>query len=205
MKTVSLTVGPLATNCYLVIDEESRSCMIVDPGGDASEILGAVEREGVRVDKIVLTHAHFDHTGAVKEVRDRTGAPVLVGNGDAELLENPGWMKPYLDGSASGGIRPDGMLSEPGEILLGSISFRVIETPGHTPGSICLYGQGILFSGDTLFLESVGRTDLPGGSFRALKESILGKLFVLPDDTVVYPGHGDTTTIGHEKVCNPFV
>lgn len=205
MKIISLTVGPLSTNCYLVVDEESRSCMVIDPGGDPAAILDAARREGARIGKIVLTHAHFDHTSAVCEIREKTGAPVLVGKGDLELLEDPGWMKPYLEPNLCGGIQADDVLEEANPLAEGGLVFEVLETPGHTRGSICLYREGTLFSGDTLFFEGVGRTDLPGGSFRDLRESILNKLFILPDDTVVYPGHGDTTTIGHEKVSNPFV
>lgn len=205
MKIFCLTVGPLDTNCYVVVDESSGACMVIDPGGDAAVILDAMRKQGVKAEKIVLTHAHFDHTGAVAELKEKTGAAVLLGRGDAELLENPGWMRPYMNSKSSRGIRPDGVLNESDLVKVGELSFKVLETPGHTPGSICLYREGTLFSGDTLFLEGVGRTDLPGGSMADLRDSLTGKLFVLPDDTVVYPGHGETTTIGHEKVHNPFV
>lgn len=205
MKIVSLTVGPIETNCYVVVDERSGSCMVIDPGGDAGVILDALRKEEANVGKIVLTHAHFDHTGAVAELKEKTGAEVLVGRGDAGLLENPDWMRPRMNPKNAAGIRPDGVLNESDLVKVGELFFKVLETPGHTPGSICLYREGTLFSGDTLFLEGVGRTDLPGGSMTDLRDSIAGKLFLLPDDTVVYPGHGETTTIGHEKMHNPFV
>ncbi len=201
MKVTSLPVGSLETNCYIVASD--RDCLVIDPGDDAGIILEVVGREGLRVHGIVLTHGHFDHYLAAGEVQEATGCPVYVGAADLPSLKDPGWMAEYMP---PGHVMPEDVrvLSDGDTVEAGVLSFRVIHTPGHSPGSICLYSPGVLFSGDLLFNGSVGRTDLPGGDSRAMRES-LRKVGMFPDDTVVYPGHGPSTTIGEEKESNPYL
>ncbi len=185
----TLLVGVLGTNCYLVSDPESREMLVIDPGAEAERILAAIRAGGVKVAAIVNTHGHWDHIGANGEVKEATGAPLLIHEADAGITSPPA----------------DRLLHGEEELPLGRFKLRVIHTPGHSPGSICLYLPGVLFSGDTLFAESVGRTDLPGGSLSQLVSSIREKLFVLPDETVVHPGHGPSTTVGEERSLNPYV
>ncbi|MDI6869982.1 MAG: MBL fold metallo-hydrolase [Bacillota bacterium] len=189
MTIQTLLVGVLGTNCYLVSDPESREMLVIDPGAEAERILAAIRAGGVKVAAIVNTHGHWDHIGANGEVKEATGAPLLIHEADAGITSPPA----------------DRLLHGEEELPLGRFKLRVIHTPGHSPGSICLYLPGVLFSGDTLFAESVGRTDLPGGSLSQLVSSIREKLFVLPDETVVHPGHGPSTTVGEERSLNPYV
>jgi len=202
----ALTVGFIATNCYIVGSETTREAMVVDPGADARAILKAVSADGLSVSLIVVTHGHFDHIGAVKAVKDATGARLAVGAG-ADKSKPGAFIK--LVAAMSGGSAtvpgPDLFLSDGDSVDIGGLHFDVIFTPGHSPDEICLYGHGILFSGDTLFNAGIGRTDFPGCSYEQLEHSILTKLFTLPDDTIVYPGHGPETTIGREKRGNPFI
>jgi glyoxylase-like metal-dependent hydrolase (beta-lactamase superfamily II) len=201
----TLVVSPLAVNCYIVGDEETREAMVIDPGDNAREILDALRRGRLNVKAIVNTHAHFDHVGAVSQVREATGAPFMIHADEAPILA-------AASGSAAlwGMYVPqpkpaDRLLREGDEVRVGSIAFRVLHTPGHTPGGICLLHDKTVFVGDTLFQGSIGRTDFPGGDYGTLMASIRGKLLPLPDETVVYSGHGAPTTIGEEKQFNPFV
>ncbi len=200
----SLQVGPFGTNCYIVGDGVVGEGMIIDPGDSASKILDAASRMGLDIKQVVLTHGHIDHTGALKKVKQATGATVAISEADAPIMgKQPmgivlGLFYPSPDS-------PDRLLKDGEEIVCGGLKFNVIHTPGHTPGGICLWGEGILFSGDTLFHRSVGRSDLPGGSHEELIESITGRLISLPDDTQVYPGHGPSTSIGEERALNPFL
>ena len=201
-----LVVGPLATNCYIVGSESGRQGMIVDPGDEAEQILNRVRNLGLDIKYILLTHGHLDHTGALKEVKEATGAEIAVHTDDARTLKEK-----YLNLSLIFGISyppspsPDRLLKGGDSISIGELSFAVIHTPGHTPGSICLLGEGVLFSGDTLFNYGVGRADLPGCSYSQLIDSIQTKLMVLADEVIVYPGHGPQTTIGTERRGNPFL
>lgn len=203
----TLTVGMIGTNCYLMSDPESRETLVLDPGDEAERILSVLKEDGGRVTAIVNTHGHWDHIGANGALKEATGAPLLIHEGDA------GWLGQALSLRASGMPLPHPVASPPAdrflrdgeELPLGAYRLRVIHTPGHTPGGICLYLPGLLFSGDTLFAESVGRTDLPGGARSELIHSIREKLFALPDETLVLPGHGPATTIGDERSLNPFV
>ncbi|MGE5508972.1 MAG: MBL fold metallo-hydrolase [Chitinophagales bacterium] len=185
----AVSVGPLGTNCYLVTDRAAGETLVVDPGDEGAALLERIRALNSRVVAIVNTHGHWDHTGANAALRQATGAPLLIHEADASWLDSP----------------PDRFLREGEELAVGSFRLKVIHTPGHTRGGLCLYTEGALFSGDTLFAESVGRTDLPGGSFVELVASIREKLFALPDETVVYPGHGPATSIGDEKSLNPYV
>lgn len=200
-----LEVGHLATNCYLVGDEATRAGMVIDPGDDSPVILKRTEALGLNIKVIVLTHAHFDHIGAVKGIKSATNAELLIHVADAQALTS-GHSSAALFGYAIPEVPPaDRMLNDGDNILLGDSSFRVLHTPGHTPGGICLEGGGVVFSGDTLFKNSIGRADLPGGDYRALIGSIKTRLLTLPDATFVYPGHGPETTIGRERQFNPFL
>lgn len=202
-----LVVGPVSTNCYLGINEERREAFIVDPGDRADQIRAMIEREAVKPVAILLTHGHFDHMMAAEELRRIYDIPVYAGEKEQEVLEN-------ADLNLSTGfirkaytMKADHYLSDGEELVLAGSSLKVLETPGHTPGGCCYYleGEGILFSGDTLFCRSVGRTDFPGGSFDEIKKSIKEKLFLLPSKTICYCGHGEGTRIGLEMERNPYV
>jgi glyoxylase-like metal-dependent hydrolase (beta-lactamase superfamily II) len=199
-----MEVGPFAANCYLVACERTKEAVIIDPGAEARHIVGQVAKDGVQVRYIINTHGHVDHVGANEEVRQALGVPILIHEQDAGMCK-----KPHASLSAFVGkmklAEPDRHLKGGEKITVGDLSFEVIETPGHTRGCITLAAPGALFTGDTLFAGSIGRTDLPGGSFREIISSIKEKLLVFPDDTKVYPGHGPESTIGEEKRYNPFL
>jgi len=197
-----LVVGPLATNCYIVGSESSKKGMIIDPGAEAEVILRNVKDLGFEIKSIVLTHGHIDHIGALKEVKEATGAEVAIHADDAQALQR----KPLgtLFGISYPTPPPADRLLQGGDSLdIGDLHFQVLHTPGHSPGCICLLEEGVVFSGDTLFNYGIGRYDLPGGSYSQLMDSIHTKLMVLPDNTIVYPGHGPETTIGAERRGNP--
>jgi hydroxyacylglutathione hydrolase len=202
-----LTVGPLDTNCWLVDDGAGGPVVVIDPAGEAAEILAAVSDRPVG--SIVLTHGHFDHLGAASELVAATRAPLLVHVADAPRVTDPIGTGGALFGFADVAPEPDRLLVDGDVVEAGALDLRVIHTPGHTEGGVCLHASGVegsadeLFSGDTLFAGSVGRTDFPGGDARALRQS-LARLATLPDETLVHPGHGPDTTIGREKRVNPF-
>jgi len=199
-----LVVGPFASNCYIVGSEITHEGMIIDPGDEANQILNKVKDLQLDIKMMVLTHGHIDHIGAVKEINEAIGAEICVHADDAQSLK--GWrMGSILGSSYPAPPPPDRLLKGGDSIDIGDLHFLVIHTPGHTPGGICLLGEGVVFTGDTLFNSSVGRTDLDGGSGYQLINSLHTKIMVLPDDTIVYPGHGPGTTIGAERIGNPFL
>jgi len=202
-----LVVGALQTNCYLVGDEATREGIIIDPGGNGALILETVQRLKLDVKLVVNTHGHVDHIAANREVMEATGAPLAIHPDDANMLTNPLRSFAILMGKIHPSPPATVLLEEGSTVEFGSIVLQVLHTPGHSAGSISLWcaEEKAVFSGDVLFNLSIGRADLPGGSQRVLLQSIREKLFTLPDDTVVYPGHGPVTTIGFERVHNPWV
>jgi len=218
MKIRMFEFGTVGTNCYLVWEEESKEAMLIDPGAFKKVIDHMIEENGLILKYIVLTHGHGDHICGVEGFQTRHPDAILAASAkESWLLQEPVENLSKMICGKEVILAPGLQLSEGDELTLGYLSFKVIETPGHTDGGICLYvkewdegltGQdysGTVFSGDTLFNESIGRTDLSGGDFNVLKTSIIDKLYILPDDTIVLPGHMDVTTIGHEKNYNMFV
>jgi hydroxyacylglutathione hydrolase len=204
----TLAVGPVACNCAVVACSETRQAAIIDPGGNTENILATVKDMGVTVTHLLHTHGHFDHILATGEVSAATGAAILIHRDDQGLYENLPGQGVLFGFRAARPPAPTQWLSGGETIVIGKLSIRVLHTPGHTPGSVGYYLGGddaILFAGDTLFADSVGRTDLPGGSFADLAASIRTKLYVLPGETRVIPGHGPETTIADERERNPFV
>jgi len=197
MKVKLLQVGPLGTNCYLLVDETTNKAAVVDPGGDAERIQAALEQMGVELEYILLTHGHYDHTTAVNAVHEQTGATVCIHAADANAdMENA----PYRFSPPAGTV----YYKEGDEFEVGSLKFTVYETPGHSPGCVCLLCGDSLFTGDTLFRDSCGRTDLPGGDMPTLLRS-LKKICDLPGNLDVYPGHMDATTLDRERRFNYYV
>ncbi|MGO0121877.1 MBL fold metallo-hydrolase [Desulfothermobacter acidiphilus] len=205
MRVIVLVVGELQTNAYLVGCPVTGEALLIDPGAEGERILAAASRAGLRLTAICLTHGHADHIGAVPEIRRKLKLPVLIHQADAPMINDPAANLSVWMGQELVVGEPDRCLEDGDEVVCGQLKFRVLHTPGHTPGSVCFYGSGVLFSGDTLFAGSVGRADFPGGDWRKLLGSVNTKLMVLPDETIVYPGHGTSTTIGEEKEQNPFL
>ncbi len=203
-----LVVGPFAANCYIVGSELTKEGVIIDPGDEARQILKKVKDLQLDIKVIVLTHGHIDHIGGVKEVKEATEAEVAIHTDDAKSISGQeGRLISMLVSSLSypASSSPDRLLNGGDSIDISDLNFLVLHTPGHTPGGICLLGNGVVFTGDTLFKYGVGRTDLPGGSHSQLMNSLHTKLMVLPDETIVYPGHGPETTIGAERSGNPYL
>ena len=204
-----LVVGPLAVCCYLVGYSETKETAIIDPGGDEDLIINTIKKMSLRPVIIINTHAHPDHTAGNQTLKQVFNIPIAMHESDAGSFLNQANL--FL-GSMVGALptpQPDILLKDGNNVVLGEISLKVIHTPGHTPGSICLYYPGHVFTGDTLFVKAVGRTDLPGGSWETLIKSIKTRLFTLPEETIVWPGHDygekPNSTIGEEKRFNPFI
>ena len=206
MIIIALAVGLIETNCYIVGCEETKEGAIIDPGGHPQRILAEVKRQGLAIKAVLNTHAHFDHTDANGAIVAATGAPLALHAADRPILATAGGAA-WFGLQADSGPPPTLELHDGDELEIGKLRFKVLHTPGHSPGHVCFYEatEGVLFDGDVLFYQGVGRTDLPGGSWPRLLHSIQYVLFALPDETVVYPGHGPATTIGEEKRSNPWL
>ncbi len=202
-----LTVGPFQENCYILGDEDSGLGAVIDPGDEATRIALAVEQTKLDVASIIVTHAHIDHVGAVAALVDEYACPVLMhAEAEAMLAQLP--TQAVMMGLRFGRVPAVDRYVEDEEVIeVGSLRLRSLYTPGHAPGHLAFYveGEGAVLSGDALFAGSVGRVDLAGGSMEVLMQSIQERLLTLPDETAVYPGHGPATTIGHERVRNPFL
>jgi glyoxylase-like metal-dependent hydrolase (beta-lactamase superfamily II) len=203
MKVLTLTVGSMMENCYLVY--EKKQAVVIDPGADAGDILDALKKNDLKVTHILLTHGHYDHIGAVQELKDITGAKICIHQDDAEMLKSARLNLSMTMGSPAVTYNPDIFLYDGQIIETGGMSIRVIHTPGHTPGGVCFEIGENLFTGDTLFNRSVGRTDFPGGSIEQLNRSMNNVLKKISKDYIVYPGHGPFTTLDYEKKNNPFM
>ena len=204
LKVGCIVLGILANNCYFVHREGEYETIMIDPSAQGDKLFTRLREKGLTVTTILLTHGHFDHIMGVNEMREISGAKVYACEDELELLGDPIQNSSYKVGK-SYTVKPDALLKDGEVVTVGSVNLKVIQTPGHTIGGCCFYSEedGVLFSGDTLFYESVGRTDFETGDVTALKQSVT-KLLKLPDDVKVYPGHGEFTTIGHEKMYNPF-
>ena len=205
MKVHAFLVGPLQTNSYLLADEATREAALLDPGMESEPVAEVLARERLTLTSIINTHGHFDHVFGNAYFKAKTGAPLLMHRADLELVKSLEEQSLYFGFRATPSPLPDRFLEEGDQVRVGGIQLAVLHTPGHSPGGICLVTGRTAFVGDTLFAGSIGRTDLPGGSAETLLTSIREKLLTLPDETVVYPGHGPATTIGHERRHNPFL
>lgn len=206
MKVEKFVTGIISTNCYLAINEETKQAVVIDPAACPSYLMSHIKSEGLKVEAILLTHGHFDHIMGIDGFLSEFDVPVYVHEDDADAMEDPvlNQSSTYTSGYTFGKAR---YLRDRQTLELAGYTFQVIYTPGHTKGGCCYYvaSEDVLFSGDTLFQNSVGRTDFVNSSTSDLVHSVREKLFLLPDDTIVYPGHMGETKIGHEKKYNPYV
>ncbi len=199
-----MAVGQLETNTYIVGDEETKQAIVIDPGDEGDRIMDLVKESGLEVNSIICTHAHFDHIGAAGDIRKETGAKIILHKEDLDGYGLAKEQASFWGFDLDELPQPDEFMAEGDDIKVGNLSFKIMHTPGHSPGSVSLYGEGILLSGDTIFQGSVGRTDFPGGSMEQLKTSFR-RLLDLPEDTKIFSGHGPETTVKREKKENFFV
>ncbi|KXG76992.1 putative metallo-hydrolase [Thermotalea metallivorans] len=200
-----ILAGIYATNCYVITCEDTKKTAIIDPGGDGDDIVSYIDKNGFDPVFIILTHGHGDHIGAVNEIKQKKGIPVFIHKDDGEMLGNADKNLTSFMSGPKIEFMPDTLLKDGDAIELGNLKLHIIHTPGHTRGSICIKVNDVVFTGDTLFANSIGRTDLEGGSFELIIDSIKRKLLVLDDEIKVLPGHGPATTIGMERMMNPFI
>jgi len=200
-----LVVGDLQTNCYVLGDEESREGVVIDPGGDCQEIEKVIRDEDLNIKHIILTHGHADHIAALSRLKEKTNALILIHPADSDMLVEPSHNLSFFTGENLVCPKADKFLDDGDKIRVGTLELEVLHTPGHSPGGISLFTDKVIFTGDTLFCQGIGRSDLPGASHTQLVASIKSKILSKPDDTVVYPGHGPETTISEEKRNNPWI
>ena len=194
LQVTRLPLGVYQTNCYIILEENSKSCCVLDPGGEAKKVLEFMELRGLTLDAILLTHGHFDHVGAVKDLHEATGCKVYLCTEDCSMPAK--W--------TAGDLFYTDAYGEGDELHLAGLTIKVLHTPGHTPGSVCLVTENAMFCGDTIFAGSCGRTDLPGGDQNVLFDTLL-RLAALEEDYTCYPGHSGSTTLAREKQYNPFI
>jgi glyoxylase-like metal-dependent hydrolase (beta-lactamase superfamily II) len=199
-------VGPLQCNCSVIGDEHSYEAIVVDPGDNIDRVLLTLQRHGLTLKQILITHGHIDHVGGAMKLKQATGAPILMNSADLEQLDLLDQMAQWIGVPSPGAVTIDASLDHDAPITVGGLSAKAIHTPGHTEGSTCIYFplEKKLIAGDMLFAGSIGRTDLPGGDSRKIIASLRDRVLTLPEDTVVIPGHGAATSIGEEKATNPF-
>jgi hydroxyacylglutathione hydrolase len=202
-----IAVGPLRCNCSIVGDEQSREALVIDPGDQVEDVLAILQRHALTLKHIVVTHAHIDHVGGAMKLKAATGAPILLNMKDELLLKMLPVQATWIGVANPGKVRIDQELRDADTLRVGRIEAMAMHTPGHTEGSTCLYfpAECKLIAGDTLFAGSIGRTDLPGGSYRKIMRSLHDRVLALPDETIVIPGHGAMTTIGEERQSNPYL
>ena len=208
LKVLTIPTAPIEENCYIAYDEESKEALVIDPGNEGEKILSLLKGEDLKVQTILLTHGHWDHIGAVEELRRKLEVPVQIHGDDASMLTDSRQnLYAFMSGGRMEGEPADKVFREGAVFACGAYSFKVIHTPGHTPGGCCFYCQeaGVLFSGDSLFAEEIGRCDFPGGSLSSLVGSLKEKILCLPEETKVYPGHGPATKVGWERLHNPYL
>lgn len=205
MKVYALEVGMLGTNCYIAVNEESNKGVLIDPGADALLILDTIKKQNIEIEAILLTHGHSDHIGALAEVAEALNVTVMIGENDADMLVNANKNLSSFMGKGITCKVADRLLKDGDKLNLAGLEFEVLETPGHTPGGCCFKCGDIVFAGDTIFAESIGRTDFPGGSYKQLLESIKTKILTLDDKTKLLPGHGPATDVAWERRMNPFL
>jgi hydroxyacylglutathione hydrolase len=204
MEIETLVLGPLESNCYIVSDEKSREAMVVDPGDETGKIADLIDAKKLKVGFIVCTHAHFDHMGGVSAVKEKTGAQIVLHKDDLGIYLSAGKHAVSWGLKITQPPEPDRLVKEGDMLTLGTLRFEVLSTPGHSPGGICLFGEGVLITGDTVFAGSVGRTDLYGGDMESLKRSF-ARIMSLPPETAILPGHGTPSTVAREKYMNFFI
>lgn len=200
-----IVVGALETNCFLVYCEETQECAIVDPGAEGDKIFALISEKGFKPVVILNTHGHVDHIGANRDMKERFNIPLRIHSLDSPMLGETQQSELSFFLQASTSPPADSFFEEGDKIEIGKFSLDVIHTPGHSPGSVSFIGDGFLLSGDTLFCQGVGRTDLPGGNWEEMVSSVKNKIFTLPEEMVVLPGHGPSTSVGREKNTNPFI
>ncbi len=207
MLVETVVVTEFMTNCYILADDKSKDAIVIDPGGDGARILDEIKKLGVNVKSIINTHAHVDHVGANRFLKEKLGVGVMMHRAELPILQSASKMGRLFGLNVENQPDPDGYIAEGDVITCGSCSLTVMETPGHSPGGLSFYAetQKLCFAGDSLFAGSIGRTDLPGGDYETLIASIKQRLLSLPDDVKVFTGHGPATTIGQERRYNPFV
>lgn len=199
-----LVLGPMEANCYILECEKTHLAIAIDPGGDADQVFDFLEKRGLKLEIIINTHGHIDHIEANSEVKEKTSAKLFIHSADADMIVNPQKNLSFFIGKPIKSPKPDSILNDGDLIDVGEVSLKVIHTPGHSPGSICLLADNAIFTGDLLFAGSIGRYDFPGSSYELIMNS-LKKIIQLNDNLIVYPGHGPETTIGEEKATNPFL